>query len=113
TIKRSQEGDNGRVKLEAWADVRPDTGYRRRLWSTVVDGNAARLLENYYEITEAGCCGARDTRTYLSLDTGRPVVSFTDGPVALRGGDVGESNTQEPLAVVYLSSEGVVPSRAL
>lgn len=113
TLKRSQEGDNGRIKLEAWASVRPDTSYRRKLWSTEIDGNSARLLDDYYEVTEGGCCGSWDTHTYLSLETGRRVVVFTNGPVRIRGGDVGESSSRRPMVIVYLSSQGVGTSRAL
>ena len=104
--KRSEEGDNGRVHLEAWASTRPDTGFQNRLWIADLPGSAARLLSDYYETTESGCCGTFDTRTLLSLETGRPVASFTTGPVSIRGGAVGEPRVQRPLSVLYLSSMG-------
>ena len=110
TIKKvSQEGDNGRVRIEAWASVRPDTGYRRRLWAADMDGSAARLLPDYYETIEFGCCGTFDTRTLLSLETGRPIVSLTTGPVSIRGGAIGDPSSQRPVNVVYLSSMGTRP----
>lgn len=113
TLKRSEEGDNGRVKIDAWASIRPDTGYGRKLWSVEVKGSAARLLDDYYEVTASGCCGAWTTRTYLSLSTGRQVAVFTNGPVEIRGGEVGEPSSQQPLSIVYLSSLGAGTSRAL
>jgi hypothetical protein len=109
TERASQEGDNGHVHLEAWANARPDTGYRRRLWVADLPGAQARLTPDYFETTESGCCGTFDTRTLVSLETGRPVASLTSGPVSVRGGLIGEPRSQRPISVVYLSSMGTRP----
>jgi len=107
TVERpSAEGDSGRVHLEAWVNVRPDTGYHRRLWSTDLPGSAARLLPDYFEVTEFGCCGAFDTRTLISLGSGRSVVTLTSGPVELRGETSGEVMSLHSLRLGYLSSMG-------
>jgi hypothetical protein len=105
-VKASEEGDNGRIHLEAWANTSPDTGYHHLIWQVDAPGDAARPLADYYEITEPGCCDTRPTRVYRSLATGREVAAFTDGPVAISGYKLGEAPSQRPWSIVYLSSMG-------
>ncbi len=84
TFKRSEEGDNGRVVVEAWASDRPDTAYRRRIWRLDMPGSRVPLRPDYYDVVQTSCCGSNDTHTYVSLATGQPVISFTDGPCTSR-----------------------------
>jgi hypothetical protein len=105
-VKASEEGDNGRIHLEAWASARPDTGYHHLIWQVDAAGDAARPLADYYEITEPGCCDTRPTRVYRSLASGREVAAFTDGPVAVSGYKLGQAPSQRPWSIVYLSSMG-------
>jgi hypothetical protein len=107
TRRRSEEGDNGQVRIEAWGRIPPDTGYGTPLWTATLPGSTVRLVDNYYEVTQRGCCDTWDTRTLLSLATGRPLVRFTNGPIWLHGSDIGELRRQAPVGIVYLSGQGV------
>jgi hypothetical protein len=101
------DNHDGRVVVEAWASVRPDTGYRVRLWRRELSGSDANLLEDYYNVIEGG------GQTYLSLSTGRPVVQFTEGPIYVSGGNIGMADSQYPQLVTFLSASGPLSSPRL
>ncbi len=104
------EGDKGRVKISAWAASKTGAAYPRRLWSVELDGGEARLRDNLYEVVEHGCCGARDTRIWLSPETGARVAMFTEGPVHLYQQRESE---YDGFDIVYLSDWGAAGSAAM
>ncbi len=110
TFRSDGEGDNGQVTLEAWARAAADTSFGSHLWRVQLRGSRANLLADYDDVTAFGCCGSHATHTYVSLATGRSVITFTDGPIPVWGRGGTRRRADRILGVTFMNTNALSDS---
>lgn len=71
----SSEGQEGKVKIEAWTGK--DASASNRIWTISHTGDEGEIRDRFYKVTRWGCCDADNTDFYFNLITGQKVFAST------------------------------------
>jgi hypothetical protein len=69
--EEDMEGARADVTVTAWLKKTANIA----LWKLKAPGDEGKVLEEFYEITQFGCCGGWDEKTYFALGTGKKIYT--------------------------------------
>jgi hypothetical protein len=106
TMRSDTEGAQPTLQVTAW--TKGKRAYDKKLWSFTAEADLGELVEadEYFRTTRHGCCAAEQTHTLYNLETGKPIVTYTDEGV----GFLEVPNTPVRRQVAYHSQAASLPS---
>jgi hypothetical protein len=76
-----REGSRSKLEVVAW--ISGMSKYDTKLWTINDCANTGQLLNDFYQTTEYGCCGAESLNHAYNLRTGKFMLSYTTEPVSV------------------------------
>jgi len=96
------EGTRGTVSVTAWRKDAPTVV----MWKLKAAGDEGKPTDAFYEITQFGCCGGWDDKTYFALRTGQNVYNSAEN--GLLKIEVPNTQTKRYVAYTYPASRKAI-----